>query len=259
MQKGLSRLTGGIGGRGPGETKLEIRSRRARDRIAALSRQLKSLGKKRQLRRAQRQRSGVPVAALVGYTNAGKSTLLNALTRSDVLAEDKLFATLDTTSRRMRFPDAREVVITDTVGFIEHLPRDLLRAFEATLEELHDAELLVHVVDAGDPDRELHSAVVSEVIAELGLGDLPTLLVLNKSDTVEPERLTALVAQTGGLPASALHREGLDALMVRVEAALWRHARADVVPAWRQEADRATLDGTSEELARSPRDAVPVP
>ena len=236
METSLSRLTGGIGGRGPGETKLEIRGRRARDRIAILQKQLKSLAKKRTLRRQQRQNSNVPVAALVGYTNAGKSTLLNALTKSKVLVEDKLFATLDTASRRMRFPDAREVVITDTVGFIERLPKDLMKAFEATLEELQDASLLVHVVDANDPYRAMHMDVVVEVIDELGLSHLPVQIVLNKADLAAPEDLVALVSETGGLPVSALKRDGLGPLMAQIERHLWREGHGDTRPAWQQAA-----------------------
>ncbi len=234
MQTSLSRLAGGIGGRGPGETKLEIRGRRARDRIAILQNQLRALARKRTLRRSQRQGAGVPVAALVGYTNAGKSTLLNALTKSDVLAEDKLFATLDTTSRRMRFPDAREVVITDTVGFIEHLPKDLMKAFEATLEELQDASLLIHVIDASDPYRALHVQVVSDVVDALGLGHLPVQLVLNKADLAAPEALAEAVRESGGLPVSALNRDGLGDLMLAVERHLWREGFGDTRPEWQQ-------------------------
>ena len=238
MHAGLSRLTGGIGGRGPGETKLEISGRRARDRIASLNKQLKELTRRRALRRSQRKRSGVPVAAIVGYTNAGKSTLLNALTRSKVVAEDKLFATLDTTSRLMRFPDRREVVLTDTVGFIEHLPKDLLQAFKATLEELNDADLLVHVVDACDPHIDLHRRVVVEVIKDLELDALPVLLVLNKVDRTDPEAVEALVRDTGGVPVSARDRTGLDDLMPAIEAALWRQGRGDVRPSWMKDQER---------------------
>jgi len=262
MQKGLSRLTGGIGGRGPGETKLEIHSRRARDRIAALSKKLKSLAKKRQLRRAQRQRSGVPVAALVGYTNAGKSTLLNALTRSEVLAEDKLFATLDTTSRRMRFPDAREVVITDTVGFIEHLPRDLMAAFKATLEELDDADLLLHVLDASDEHVDLHADVVREVIAELGLAELPVLVVINKADAADAEATLRLQHATGGVVVSALDRTGLPELMQAIETRMYRAGQGDLryphqrsAQAWQAAAggpSSATLEAVDEPEPSAP-------
>ena len=233
MQAGLSRLTGGIGGRGPGETKLEIRGRRARDRIAMLDKKLKELTKKRALRRGQRKRSGIPVAALVGYTNAGKSTLLNAMTRSEVFAEDKLFATLDTTSRKMRFPDAREVVLTDTVGFIEHLPADLLRAFEATLEELSDASLLIHVLDATDPHKILHDQVVQEVLEDLGLHQLPILRVLNKADLLPQDERAALAEQWDATLVSAVSREGLDDLMHRLERILWREQAAELKPSFR--------------------------
>src|SRR5947208_5623226 len=147
----LSRLGGGIGGRGPGETKLEVDRRRARDRIAVLEERIDRLSGDRAVRRRQRNRAGVPVVSIVGYTNAGKSTLLNSLTDAEVLASRRLFATLDPTSRRLRFPCDREVIITDTVGFIRDLPKDLVAAFRATLEELADADLLLHVVDASDP------------------------------------------------------------------------------------------------------------
>jgi len=238
MHAGLSRLTGGIGGRGPGETKLEIRGRRARDRIAMLDKQLKQLVKKRELRRGQRKRSGVPVAALVGYTNAGKSTLLNAMTHSKVFAEDKLFATLDTTSRRMRFPDAREIVLTDTVGFIEHLPTDLLRAFEATLEELSDASLLVHVLDATDPHKALHHEVVIQVLAELGLDRIPVLRVLNKIDLLPEDEWASLGEVWDATVVSAVSGEGLTHLMEQLERAMWREDRRDLKPEFRKNEER---------------------
>ena len=147
----MSRLTGGIGARGPGETKLEINRRRVRDRIARLNRELKEIKRQRQGRRSLRESKGLPVISIVGYTNAGKSTLLNALTSSSVAARNRMFETLDPSSRRLRFPKEREAIITDTVGFIRRLPESLMEAFAATLEELHDADLLLHVVDASSP------------------------------------------------------------------------------------------------------------
>jgi GTP-binding protein HflX len=172
----------------------------------------------------------------VGYTNAGKSTLLNALTRSEVVAEDRLFATLDPTSRRLRFPDQREVIVTDTVGFIEHLPADLLRAFTATLEELQDTTLLLHVVDASDPHRATHEAVVREVLERLDLSGIPSLLVLNKCDRLD-EIALADAARDGGVPVSALRREGFDELLHRIEARLGWEGHPETRPAWRQRAE----------------------
>jgi GTP-binding protein HflX len=180
----LSRLTGGIGGRGPGETKLEIGRRRAKERVSHLERELERLSRQRQQRRRKRARLDVPIVSIVGYANAGKSTLLNTLTESNVVAEDKLFATLDTRSRRLRFPEEREVVITDTVGFIRDLPKDLFAAFRATFEEVADADLLLHVVDASDPARELHIETTEALLGELGLGEIPRIIVFNKIDRV---------------------------------------------------------------------------
>jgi GTP-binding protein HflX len=222
----LSRLAGGIGGRGPGETKLEIDRRRVRDRITALERRIEALGHSRQLRRKQRNARGLPVLSIVGYTNAGKSTLLNALTESDVLAEDKLFATLDPTSRRLRFPRDREVIITDTVGFIRDLPPDLLNAFRATLEELTDADLLLHVVDAADPNQDEQIAAVDGILRDLGLEEKRRILVRNKIDRLPPgERGAAGRGQDDAVAVSAVTREGLSDLLQRCEKLLWAGGR----------------------------------
>lgn len=187
QNRALSRLAGGIGGRGPGEKQLEIDRRRIRDRISRMKQDLKTLRKQRAQRRSRREKSGVPVISLVGYTNAGKSTLLNTLTGAEVLAENKLFATLDPTTRRIRFPQEREVILTDTVGFIRSLPEELKEAFGATLEELEEADLLVHVVDASHPEADSHIHAVTSILEEMDLSRIPTLLVLNKWERTDPE------------------------------------------------------------------------
>jgi GTP-binding protein HflX len=222
----LSRLAGGIGGRGPGETKLEIDRRRVRDRITALERRIDALSANRHVRRKQRNERGLPVISIVGYTNAGKSTLLNALTDSKVMAEDVLFATLDPTSRRLRFPDEREVIITDTVGFIRDLPEDLVNAFRATLEELGDADLLLHVVDAGDPRQDAQVAAVESILRDLGLDAKPRLLVFNKADRLPAGQADALAHQANGVAISAARREGFDALLRRCDRILWADGKA---------------------------------
>jgi GTP-binding protein HflX len=223
----LSRLAGGIGGRGPGETKLEVDRRRARDRIAVLEERIDRLSSDRATRRRQRNRSGAAVVSIVGYTNAGKSTLLNALTDAEVLASSRLFATLDPTSRRLRFPRDREVIITDTVGFIRDLPRDLVAAFRATLEELEEADLLLHVIDASDPGHEEQAEAVEHVLSTLALSGTPRLLVFNKLDRA-PATARALAHAEGGVAVSALRREGFDELIARCEQILWQ--RGKVLP-----------------------------
>ena len=177
----MSRLQGGIGGRGPGETKLEIDRRRVRDRITLLERSLKEVTRQRETRRARRKSEGLPVLSIVGYTNAGKSTLLNRLTKSDVHAADKLFATVDTSARRLRFPRERDVIITDTVGFIRDLPTELVAGFKSTLEEIRDATVLLHVVDASSPQLAQQVEAVRGILRELELDDKPEVLILNKS------------------------------------------------------------------------------
>jgi GTP-binding protein HflX len=276
----LSRLTGGIGGRGPGETKLEIAGRRARDRISHLERQLRELGAQRRQRRSRRLRAGVPTVALIGYTNAGKSTLLNALTGAGVIAIDKLFATLDPRSRRfdlralldapdepgMRVtrrsfedadapdggheqpltedaiaeaataPPAREVIVTDTVGFIRDLPKDLVAAFRATFEEAADADLLLHVVDASDAHYDEHIECTEKLLGELELAEIPRLVVFNKSDAAPPGVAAGLARAFGGVSVSAMRPETLKPLAKRIEHQLFecprraREPKADPPP-----------------------------
>jgi GTP-binding protein HflX len=200
----LSRLTGGIGGRGPGETRLEIDRRRINDRLAHLAQKLKQVSRERYQRRSRRRKKGVPVISLVGYTNAGKSTFLNALTESNLRAEDKLFATLDPTSRRLRFPKDMEVIITDTVGFIRNLPAELLQAFKATLEELHEADVLVHLIDISNPRFPAQVAVVENQLRELNLDQIPCLRALNKTDMVTEEFVAKMCQEYQAVPLCAL-------------------------------------------------------
>jgi GTP-binding protein HflX len=217
----LSRLAGGIGGRGPGETKLESDRRRVRDRVTRLEREIDKVGAQRAGRRRRRERRGVPILSIVGYTNAGKSTLLRALTKTEVLVENKMFATLDPVSRRLRFPRDREVIVTDTVGFIRDLPEDLKAAFHATLEELHEASVLMHVVDAGSPDFERRIAAVRDVLEELGLSDKPEVLVFNQVDRLPEGAAEVLERRHGCVAVSALRRTGLTKLLETVGEALW--------------------------------------
>ena len=218
----MSRLTGGIGGRGPGETKLEIDRRRVRDRIARLEKGIENLGKERERRKERRIKKGIPILSIIGYTNAGKSTLFNALTKSHVNVEEKLFATLDTATRRLRFPRDREVIITDTVGFIRDLPRDLMGAFRATLDELRDAVLLIHVVDLSSSGFEEHILAVEGILNELELNTIPRLLVFNKEDKVDSGFVGQSCRRYNAISVSALKGENLDNLLSRIEGVLWR-------------------------------------
>lgn len=223
QNRALSRLAGGIGGRGPGETRLELDRRKVRDRMAVIRRELDAVRAHRRVTRSRRERQGLPVVSLVGYTNAGKSTLLNALTGSQVLAEDKLFATLDPTSRLLRVPRLQGVVLTDTVGFIRRLPDDLREAFMATLEELATADLLLHVADAASLELDEQVAAVEGILEELRLQETPRLLVLNKVDLLDAAARDHLALRfPEAVLVSARHGQGLEALVEQVGARLGR-------------------------------------
>jgi GTP-binding protein HflX len=217
----FSRLMGGIGGRGPGETKLETDRRRIRDRLRHLEDRLDNLARGRLQRRQRRIRAGVPIVSIVGYTNAGKSTLLNALTQSEVFTEDLLFATLDTATRRLRFPREREVIVTDTVGFIRQLPKSLLGAFKATLEELGDADLLLHVVDLSNPRFEEQIEAVERILHELELDRIPRLLVFNKIDLVPSEEVDPICRRFAAIPVSARQPGTFGPLLAELEGRFW--------------------------------------
>ena len=221
----MSRLAGGIGGRGPGETKLEINRRRVRERIKRLEKSLDEVVKQRRQQKARRSKKELPVISIIGYTNAGKSTLLNTLTQSRVLAENRLFATLDPASRRLRFPRETEVIITDTVGFIRDLPKDLMVAFRATLEELHSADLLLHVVDVSNPRHVEQIASVERILSELGLENIRMIRVLNKQDLVDAEELTMRIKTLDGIPVSAHDRSTLMPLIDRMETEIMEIGR----------------------------------
>jgi GTPase len=215
----MSRLTGGIGARGPGETKLEINRRRVRDRIHRLQKELQTVQKARGVRRVRRERTGLPVISIVGYTNAGKSTLLNALTKSEVFTENLLFATLDPKSSRLRFPRDREAIITDTVGFIRDLPKELFAAFRATLDELHEADVLLHIIDISNPNFENHIIAVENILQELEITGKPTIRVFNKEDHFPDKNLlNRLCGRFGATAISALHPETLGGLMEKLSA-----------------------------------------
>jgi GTPase len=238
----MSRLMGGIGGRGPGETKLEVDRRRVRDRIHHLEQQIEQIRTSRRVQRTRRSRRDLPIISIVGYTNAGKSTLLNQLTQSDVTAEDLMFATLDPTSRRLRLPREQEVIINDTVGFIRDLPPDLITAFRATLEEMENSDLLIHLVDASSRQVENHIASVEKILAELHLSEIPRLLVLNKSDLLNADERENMTRAYNAVAISALHRESLMPMIERVGEMLneslakreSQRAAEDTEPAWVQ-------------------------
>ena len=212
----MSRLGGGIGTRGPGETKLESDRRRIRHRIDILKKQVEKLGQQRKLQRHSRWQTKMPVAVLVGYTNSGKSTLFNALTNAEVLAEDRLFATLDPTIRRLELPGGRNILISDTVGFIRKLPHQLIAAFHATLEEVQQAEILVHVLDASSPNVTAQREAAERVLAELGCAGKPTILVYNKADAVPNRAALTRTAERekDAIVVSALKGWGLEELLL---------------------------------------------
>ena len=217
----MSRLMGGIGGRGPGEMKLEIDRRRVRDRIALLEKELRSIGEARKQRKQRRIERGIPIVSIIGYTNAGKSTLLNSLTKSSVFVEDKLFATLETASRRLRFPRERDVIVTDTVGFIRDLPKDLLTAFRATLEELEDADLLVHLIDASNPRFEQQMDSVENILTELQLHEKSRILVFNKIDRIRTEEAMNLAMRYHAVTICARDSSTFNPLLRAIEENIW--------------------------------------
>jgi len=222
----LSRLTGGIGGRGPGETKLEIDRRRVGDRIHLLEKELERLSRRREQRRSRRTKTGIPIISIVGYTNAGKSTLFNLLTKSQSGVEDKLFSTLDTATRRLRVPKHHKVVITDTVGFIRDLPRDLIGAFRPTFDELRESDLLIHLIDISHPRFPEQIESVEKILFELKLDAIPTLRVFNKEDKLSREEAEIISQKYGGISISALRPESLETLFLAVDRKLWELGNA---------------------------------
>ncbi len=244
----MSRLGGGIGTRGPGETKLEVDRQHIRRRITKLRRDIKDLARTRDVKRAQRERSGVPQVAIAGYTNAGKSTLMRALTRADVIVANQLFATLDPTTRRIQLPNGRDATISDTVGFVSKLPHDLVEAFRSTLEEVGRADLILHVADASSPDLESQIEAVRTVLVEIGAGAVPEVLALNKVDRVDEDGREMLARRyPDAIAVSALLGEGLEELLGLVEQTLPRfpmrvevllpHERGDLLAMLHREAE----------------------
>ncbi len=250
----MSRLTGGIGGRGPGETAFEIGRRRVTERITRLEKELQGIKKRRSLNRKRREL--LPIVSIVGYTNAGKSTLLNALTHSEVHVADKLFATLDPTTRRLRFPKERQIIIADTVGFIHDLPPDLRRAFEATLEELADASLILHCIDASDPHHLQKREAVETILNDMQLGNIEIVRVYNKCDLLSQKEIAFFRQQESGITISAHRRENLDLLLARLEALLFdkqiltdkRNLINNLVNKEQQQNREELLDELAEEL-----------
>ena len=220
LGKSLSRLGGGIGTRGPGEKKLEMDRRLIRDRIAQLNRELKDVKRHREITREQRSRNKIPVVAIVGYTNAGKSTLLNTLTGAGVLEEDKLFATLDPTTRNLKLPSKQEVLLTDTVGFIRKLPHHLIEAFRSTLEEAKYADIILHVVDASNPQVDEQMYIVYETLMNLEVKDKPIITAFNKQDKIQGENILRDFRADHIVRISAKHGDGLEELQGVIEEIL---------------------------------------
>ncbi len=252
----LSRLTGGIGGRGPGETKLEIGRRRARERVTRLGRELSKLTKQRQQRRRKRGQGSDPIIAIVGYTNAGKSTLLNTLTGAGVIAEDKLFATLDTRARRLILPNGKFAILTDTVGFIRDMPKDLFAAFKATFEEAADADLLLEVVDASNPEQEQHEETTESLLRKLDLEHIPRLTVRNKVDLLSDDERQSLANDPRCVALSALNPESTKLLLDRLVAELasaWEAPPPQTLEHW--ETDENVAWYTDEVEEKTPAEA----
>ncbi len=248
---------GGIGGRGPGETKLETDRRRINHRMAKLRRELTHMRTTRDTKRAERRRHEVPAVSITGYTNAGKSSLLNRITGAGVLVEDALFATLDPTTRRATTADGRVYTLSDTVGFVRHLPHQLVEAFRSTLEEVADADLIVHVVDGSHPDPEGQLAAVREVLEEIGAADVPELVAINKADVADPMLVSRLLArEPHGVACSARTGDGIDKLVAAIEADLPRpqievraivpYARGDLINAVHERGEMLEVDHTAE-------------
>ncbi len=221
----MSRIAGGIGTKGPGETKLETDGRKIRDRIARLRRELKELEKSRGTRAKSRRNAGLPLVALVGYTNAGKSSLMNRMTHAGVLQKDQLFSTLSSTIRKLNLPKGSSALLSDTVGFVQRLPHQLIEAFRSTLEEIAEADLILHIVDGSDPSSETQMRAVRTVLGGIeGAAEIPEVIVFNKSDLCDEvalKRLTNL--HPGALVTSAATNQGIDLLLARIESAIDRH------------------------------------
>lgn len=214
----MSRLTGGIGGRGPGETKLEINRRRVRDKINRLKKEIAKIRKQRHQQKSRRKRKNLPIISIVGYTNAGKSTLLNTLTQSKIIAANRLFATLDPSSRRLRFPQDKEVIITDTVGFIQNIPKELMEAFHATLEELSDADVILHVIDISNPRYEQQQSSVEAILKQMKLTHIPTLYIFNKIDKIDLENFENKWLLKQGICLCATDKQSLVPLVEKLES-----------------------------------------